>query len=78
MITIFSGGMLGAGFAGLQEILDRGFRTREQIRSVLATDCLAMVPRLTHKNYGPMPTDWRSSAVRSTKQAGMSLPMRCE
>ena len=70
MITVLAGGMLGAGFAAVQEILDRGFRTREQVRAVLATDCLAMVPRLTYKNYQPMPTGWRSSAVRSTKQAG--------
>ena len=35
LVTILAGGMLGVGFAGLQEILDRGFRTREQIRSFL-------------------------------------------
>ena len=29
-----------------REIMDRGFRTREQVRSVLATECLALVPRV--------------------------------
>jgi polysaccharide biosynthesis transport protein len=47
MVTIFAGGMLAAGLGTLREIRDRGFRTREQIRSVLATECLAMVPLLT-------------------------------
>src|SRR4029078_510693 len=51
MITVLAGGMLGAGFAAAQEILDRGFRTREQIRSVLATDWLGSVSRLTHQRY---------------------------
>ena len=74
-MTIFAGGMLGVGFGGLQEILDRGFRTREQVRSVLATDCLALVPRLTDDNLKPMPSDWQSTALHSTKQAGSVSPM---
>jgi succinoglycan biosynthesis transport protein ExoP len=47
MITIFAGGMLGVGFGVLREIMDRGFRTREQIQSILGTECLALVPLLT-------------------------------
>src|SRR5262249_55087905 len=47
MITIFSGGMLGFGIAMLREMMDRGFRTREQVRSILEKDCLALVPLLT-------------------------------
>jgi succinoglycan biosynthesis transport protein ExoP len=47
MVAIFAGAMLGGGLAALRELMDRGFRTREQVRSVLATECLAMVPRLT-------------------------------
>ena len=31
-MTIFAGGMLGVGFGALREIMDRGFRTREQVR----------------------------------------------
>jgi succinoglycan biosynthesis transport protein ExoP len=46
-LTIFAGGMLAVGLGALREIRDRGFRTREQVRSVLATECLALVPSLT-------------------------------
>jgi polysaccharide biosynthesis transport protein len=47
LITIFAGGMLAVGLGALREIKDRGFRTREQVRSILATECLALVPSLT-------------------------------
>ena len=47
MVTIFAGGMLGVGLGALREIMDRRFRTREQVQSVLATECLALVPLLT-------------------------------
>ena len=70
LVTIFAGGAIGIGFGALQEILDRGFRTREQVRAVLETDCLAMVPRLPRSSVEPLPSDWQSSAVRSTMQAG--------
>jgi succinoglycan biosynthesis transport protein ExoP len=40
------GGMLGVGLGALREFLDHGLRTREQVRSLIATDCLAMVPLL--------------------------------
>lgn len=46
MTTIFLGGMLGVGFGALRELLDRGFRTREQVRSVLNTECLALIPHV--------------------------------
>jgi polysaccharide biosynthesis transport protein len=45
-VTIFAGGMLAVGLGALREIRDRGFRTRDQIRSVLETECLALVPLL--------------------------------
>jgi succinoglycan biosynthesis transport protein ExoP len=47
LTTVFVGGMLGAGLGVFRELMDRGFRTREQVRSVLATECLALVPLLT-------------------------------
>jgi len=46
MVTIVGGVMLGGGLAAFREIMDRKFRTREQVQSVLATECLAMVPLL--------------------------------
>jgi succinoglycan biosynthesis transport protein ExoP len=47
--AIFGGAVLGIGCGALREMLDRGFRTREQVRSVLNTQCLALVPRLTDR-----------------------------
>ena len=50
--------MLGVGFGALRELLDRGFRTREQVKSVLNTECLALnsaggpgpnAPRLSYR-----------------------------
>src|SRR3981081_1882518 len=49
LITIFAGGMLGVGFGALREALDRGVRTGDQVKSVLNTDCLALIPRLGHE-----------------------------
>src|SRR5262245_11626647 len=49
MVTILAGGMLGVGAAAFREIMDRGFRTREQVRSVLETECLALIPLLPDK-----------------------------
>jgi succinoglycan biosynthesis transport protein ExoP len=46
MVTIIAGGLIGAGLGALREIMDRRFRTREQVQSVLATECLALVPML--------------------------------
>jgi succinoglycan biosynthesis transport protein ExoP len=46
IMTILAGGMLGVGLGALREMMDRGFRTRDQVRSVLATECLALVPRV--------------------------------
>jgi polysaccharide biosynthesis transport protein len=44
MLTLLAGGAIGGGFAAFREIMDRRFRTREQVQSVLATECLALVP----------------------------------
>src|SRR5262249_43970425 len=44
--SIFAGGVLGVGLGTFREIRDRGFRTREQVQSNLATECLALVPLL--------------------------------
>jgi len=46
MATIVAGAMIGGGLAAFREIMDRRFRTREQVKSVLATECLALVPLL--------------------------------
>jgi polysaccharide biosynthesis transport protein len=46
MVTIIAGGLIGAGLGALREVTDRKFRSREQVQSVLATECLALVPLL--------------------------------
>jgi polysaccharide biosynthesis transport protein len=46
LVTLVAGAMIGGGLAAFREIMDRKFRTREQVQSVLATECLAMVPLL--------------------------------
>jgi succinoglycan biosynthesis transport protein ExoP len=46
MVTVIAGGLIGAGLGALREITDRRFRSREQVQSVLATECLALVPLL--------------------------------
>ena len=54
LTTFFLGGMLGVGFGALRELLDRGFRTREQVKSVLNTECLALIPRVGQGPAAPL------------------------
>jgi succinoglycan biosynthesis transport protein ExoP len=54
LTTFFLGGMLGVGFGALRELLDRGFRTREQVKSVLNTECLALIPRVGQSPAAPL------------------------
>ena len=54
LLTIFAGGALGFGFGTLRESMDRGFRTREQVRTFLDTDCLGLVPLLNGSSKGVM------------------------
>jgi len=53
LTALFAGGMLGVGFGALRELLDSGFRTREQVKSVLNTECLALVPRVDQTPGAP-------------------------
>jgi succinoglycan biosynthesis transport protein ExoP len=46
LVTVFGGGLLGVGLGALREMRDRGFRTKEQVQSVLEIECLALVPLL--------------------------------
>jgi len=62
LITIFAGGMLGVGFGALRELWDRGFRTSQQVKSVLNTDCVALIPRLARE-----PSRLRALSFRSDK-----------
>jgi len=53
LTTLFVGGMLGVGFGALRELLDSSFRTREQVKSVLNTECLALIPRVGQDPNAP-------------------------
>ena len=46
LIAISAGAMVGVGFGALRELLDRGFRTGDHVKSALNTDCVALIPRL--------------------------------
>ena len=48
LATIFAGGVLGIGFGALRDIRDRGFRTKDQVHSLLELECLAMVSEASH------------------------------
>jgi polysaccharide biosynthesis transport protein len=52
LVTLFAGATLGVGLGAFREIMDRGFRTRDQVRSVLGTECLALVPLLADQRKG--------------------------
>ena len=59
--------MLGVGFGVFREMMDRGFRTRDQVRSILNTECLALIPMLP------------KSALRKVEQTRLPpvmLPLR--
>ncbi|HVT30980.1 MAG TPA: GumC family protein, partial [Lacipirellulaceae bacterium] len=53
MMAILVGGILGIGFGVLRELLDDVFRTAGQIRSILETECLAMIPLLQIRGRSP-------------------------
>jgi succinoglycan biosynthesis transport protein ExoP len=56
IVTTFAGVMLGVGLGAFREIMDRGFRTRDQVRSVLGTECVALFPLLPdQRNSGRQP-----------------------
>lgn len=58
-LVALAGMGIGVGLGILQDALDRAFRTREQIRNTLDTECLAMIPvskrRKLRSNLVPPP-----------------------
>ena len=68
MVMIFAGGIVGVGLGAFREIRDRGFRTREQVQSTLATECVAMIPLLT-EGRNRMLAGRQSVAVRRSNAA---------
>src|SRR5262249_1612260 len=61
MTTIIAGGMFGFGLGLFRELMDRGFRTGEQVRSALQTECLGLVPLVTDQTAGPRMSEGSTS-----------------
>jgi polysaccharide biosynthesis transport protein len=76
LVAIFAGGMLGVGLGALREMRDRGFRTREQVRSVLATECLALVPLLTDDRRKRFLSSRQSLAMEPIGKAQLAVAHR--
>jgi polysaccharide biosynthesis transport protein len=76
MGTILAGVMVGGGLAAFREIMDRRFRTREQIQSVLATDCLALVPLLVDERPKRIFSRARSLALESRGEEQFDINRR--
>ena len=51
MTIILGGGILGVGLGLFREMRDQGFKTRDQVRSILDTECLALVPVLPKQAF---------------------------
>jgi succinoglycan biosynthesis transport protein ExoP len=76
IVAIFVGGILGVGLGAFREIRDRGFRTREQVRSVLATECLALIPLLPHDRRKRFLSSRQSLAMEPIGKAQLAVAHR--
>ena len=76
IVAIFAGGMLGVGLGAFREIRDRGFRTREQVRTVLATECLALVPLLPDDRRKRFLSSRQSLAMEPMGKAQLAVAHR--
>ena len=70
LLAGFAGGVLGVALAAFREIRDCGFRTREQVLSILDTECLALVPLLTRQRMltSSRVNGWQPLPVPSARQ----------
>src|SRR5262245_21664358 len=69
MVTVIAGGLIGAGLGALREITDRRFRSREQVQSVLATECLALVPLLADNSRNRIFSSRKALTLQSSRKA---------
>jgi len=76
MGTIVAGALIGVGFAAFREIMDRKFRTREQVQSVLATECLALVPVLADSGRKRIFSKPQPLALESRREAQFAINRR--
>jgi succinoglycan biosynthesis transport protein ExoP len=71
--TILAGAMIGGGLAAFREIMDRKFRTREQVQSVLATECLALVPLLADSSRKRIFSNPQPLALESRREEPFAI-----
>jgi polysaccharide biosynthesis transport protein len=76
MGTMVAGAMIGVGFAAFREIMDRKFRTREQVQSVLATECLALVPVLADRSRKRIFSQPQPLALESRREEQLAINRR--
>jgi polysaccharide biosynthesis transport protein len=76
MGTIVAGAMIGVGFAAFREIMDRKFRTRQQVQSVLATECLALVPVLADSGRKRIFSKRQPLALESRREEQLAINRR--
>jgi polysaccharide biosynthesis transport protein len=76
MATLLAGAVIGGGLAAFREIMDRRFRTREQVQSVLATECLAMVPLLADNSKKRMFSKPRPLALEQRREKRFDIDGR--
>src|SRR5215211_1846350 len=78
LVSIFAGGVLGVGLGALREMRDRGFRTRDQVQSVLQTGCIALVPafpdadaKKSSRKQGAIAVQSRTAMPRISNDSGV-------
>jgi polysaccharide biosynthesis transport protein len=76
MGTIVAGALIGGGLAAFREIMDRKFRTREQVQSVLATECLALVPVLADSGRKRIFSKPQPLALESRREKQLAINRR--
>jgi succinoglycan biosynthesis transport protein ExoP len=73
MVTVIAGGLIGAGLGALREITDRRFRSREQVQSVLATECLALVPLLADNSRNRIFSSRKALTLQSRRDEKFAI-----
>ena len=76
MVTMITGGLIGVGLGALREIMDRRFRTREQVQSILATECLALVPLLADNSRKRIFSSWKALTLESRREQQLGVARR--
>jgi polysaccharide biosynthesis transport protein len=76
MVTMITGGLIGVGLGALREIMDRRFRTREQVQSILATECLALVPLLADNSRKRIFSSRKALTLESRRKQQLGVARR--